>query len=111
MRCTFISTIAQVDITGKIVTQPDLKKVAQGRSLHVFTFSSEGELLLIESEGAFTLAEFSTLTETARNTCLGTQSDSQMAVDGEDYATGGLLKGLRDTVTKKTMSDNRWRDG
>lgn len=111
MRCTFISTIAQVDTAGEIVTQPDSKEVARGRSLHVFTFSSEGEMLLVESEGAFTLAEFSTLIETARNTCLGTQSDSQMAVDGEEYSTGGLLGDLRETVTKKTMSDNRWRDG
>ena len=111
MRCTFISTIAQVDTAGKIVKQPDLKKIAQGRSLHVFTFSSGGELLLVESEGAFTLAEFNTLIETARNTCLGTQSDSQMAVDGEDYATGGLLKDLRETVTKKTMLYKRWIDG
>ena len=111
MRCTFVSTVVQVDKVGNIATQTDSKKIAKARSLHVFTFSSEGDLLLIESEGAFTLSEFSTLVEMARKTCLGSQSDSQMAVDGEDYATGGLFDGLRETVTKKVISNNRWRDG
>ena len=114
MRSTFAATFALLDGSANIVTLPNLKKLGQASSLHVVCFSSKGEILLVESEGAFTISDLDRLLKVAREACLGTKEESQMDVDGKDGNDGeatSVLDGLREVVQGKIISDNRWRSG
>lgn len=86
---------------------PSIKEVNAAKSLHVFTFSSQDELLLVESEGRFSMDEWDNLADKARVICLG---DADSMVDVDEKAES-LEAGLRSAVEEKARLDGRWKNG
>ena len=111
MRCIFGSTLIVVDRENSLNTQPGSKSFEDAQSLHVLAFSSKGELLLAESEGAFSLAQWTEVEKKAKVICLDSDAGSAMIIDSSAAQSVGLVESVRQMVQNKAQSDNRWRDG
>ena len=113
MRATVVATtVAVMKGGGELKTDPSLRDIKGARSLHVVGFSSVGELVLVESEGRFTFAEWEDVEELGRRTCLGSigESGNRKVQDGEAEETEkSVLDKLRSAVEAKVTADNRWR--
>ena len=88
LKATVSSTtiaVLQTDKTSKFVVEPSAVEAAKSRSIHVFAFTSLGDLLLCESEGQFLPQEWEELAVIARQACsLPEQAGDLDAVMGED---------------------------
>jgi exosome complex component RRP46 len=108
------TTVAVTKGNGELKVDPSVKEFRGMRSLHVFGFSSAGELVLVESEGAFTFEEWERLEALARTACLdgvGESGDIKM-LDGDVGETAkSLLDIVRGSVESRVMAEERWRGG
>lgn len=115
MRSVAGAAIVVVGQSGKTLLWPDAKQVQRGKSLHVFAFGREGECLLMESEGRFSMDEWETAEGVARHAIMG-------AVDGKDNGDGDasitdegnkadspILGTMRRAVEARVEKDGRWR--
>jgi len=98
-----------------VVLDPTEKEVAVASSLHVFAWSSRGELVLAESEGAFDVEQWEEAAEAARKRCVGAKGGAAGDADvemGDATGTGAVqsLDGwLRSSVAKELTAATRWR--
>ncbi|GJC77806.1 hypothetical protein ColLi_00644 [Colletotrichum liriopes] len=63
------TTLAILENGSKIVADPSPLEADQATSLHVLSFTSQGDLLLAESEGAFSLIEWDKAVSTGQKVC------------------------------------------
>lgn len=88
----------------------DLLRVSPIKSIHVFAFSGDGKLLLNESDGSFSYEEWDEACEMAEEVCCkegGVALGEGMEVDGR--STENLEGWLREVVSKKVESEQRWK--
>lgn len=76
---------------------PSTADLEEVRSLHVFTFSSKNDLLLAESEGDFTLEDWTCAEELAKNRCLG-NVNAMVEADGDKPILGQLHSTMIDKI-------------
>ncbi|PNS16631.1 Exosome complex component RRP46 [Sphaceloma murrayae] len=118
------------------VLDPSPSQVRQAKSVHVFAFSSSGEILLAESEGTFDVDEWEGVEVRAREACLGAGAEESpgaeeeeegegMEVDGEEdggvslgvdvgkasaaVEAKGLLGVVRKVVEDRVVEGEKWR--
>ncbi|KAI0442242.1 hypothetical protein F4803DRAFT_379448 [Xylaria telfairii] len=113
MTATLTSTslaIVSEDGRRQIVANPTTREIEQSQSFHVLAFTSQNELILAESEGAFTMKEWDDIYSAARGQCCtSTIDDTGMLMD-EGLPTGADSKHfIRSTVEQKTASDLYWK--
>lgn len=115
MRRLVVATmVAVMKGNGEVRVEPSPKDILRARSLHVLGFTSRGEVVLVESEGSFTLEEWENVEALARVACLGGGggSDDVKMQDSEvDGAAKSLQEAFRDAVEARVMADERWRAG
>ncbi|CAK7263501.1 exosome non-catalytic core subunit rrp46 [Sporothrix epigloea] len=102
----------------QIVTNFSPQDASRALSTHVLVFSGQGDkLLLAESEGGFTMAEWDEVLAEAKKTCCqggqdGNVSESDMAIDYDNTAssTGPDMRGfLRSAIQGKLEDAFKWR--
>lgn len=81
---------------GTLVDSPRVGERKKCKSLHVFGFTASGEVILMQSEGPFTMAEWTSAQELAR----------RLVVDMGDTS---LLGVMRQAVEADVTSKQRWR--
>jgi exosome complex component RRP46 len=86
---------------------PSIREINTAKSLHVLTFSSKDELLLVESEGRFSMDEWDEIEEKAKIICLG---DADAMVEDDDKGKS-LQDGVRSVIEEKARQDARWKNG
>ncbi|KEZ44174.1 hypothetical protein SAPIO_CDS3099 [Scedosporium apiospermum] len=97
---------------GKVIVDPTAVQIAHARSVHVLGFTSEGDLLLAESEGQFSLDEWDEVVRAAQKVCL--QSPDEMSVD-EGESTLAYVKSvdmkqfIRTVMASKVAADLHWK--
>lgn len=110
---TFTSTLIAVSRSGELVRKASVKALKEAASLHVLAFSSLGELLLAESEGAFDVDIWDQVYRWAEKDCrksdLGdpTQTDD---VDMDLSKPGSLEDSLRSIIEEKAAREYRWKE-
>ncbi len=109
---TLTATFLAVDQNEQIISEPCPQVVRTATSIHVFAFSSEGELLVNESGGDFGIDVWEKLYEKAKMFCLGTESaDSESEDTSMDSNNDANLKELmNDVVRRKVAAENKWKD-
>ncbi|KAL8786906.1 MAG: hypothetical protein Q9213_002537 [Squamulea squamosa] len=114
LNMTLTSTLVAVSRSGELVTGPLIKAMKEPTSLHVLAFSSHGELLVAESEGAFDMDIWDQVYSKAEKLCRGSET-SNMAetddVDMEPSESDSLENSLRGIIERKTVRDQRWKQG
>lgn len=109
---TFSAIFFAVDHSQRILEAPSPQDIRRATSIHVFAFSSKGELLVNESAGEFELDIWEHVYNKARLSCLGIGSDDS---ESEDTSMGSNddanLQGLmNDIVRKKIAKENKWKE-
>jgi len=112
---TLTSTLVSVNgdgVSSKIIISPTLSDIRQANSIHVLAFTSHHELLMVESEGSFTMDEWYAVFKTAQDVCCGIDetADSDVMVD-EDLEENeeNMTRFLRSTLQEKVASELQWR--
>ncbi|MCJ1470663.1 exosome non-catalytic core subunit rrp46 [Pseudocyphellaria aurata] len=109
---TFTSTLVVVDPHGRLVPDPSAQQVHSASSVHVFAFSSRGDLLLVESEGSFDLAVWEQVVEQARQICLGGEAADRDRDIASMDAPGplSLQNVMRNTMQERMVKEQRWKN-
>ncbi|KAI4863718.1 hypothetical protein F4820DRAFT_361236 [Hypoxylon rubiginosum] len=95
----------------KITLNPSPREIEVSRSFHVFSFTSHDELILVESEGNFTMKEWDDVFAAAQRQCC----PATVADDGDTFMDDGSLTGTdlkqftRSTLEEKIKSDLHWK--
>jgi exosome complex component RRP46 len=98
-------------------TANELLRARPIRSAHVFAFSGDRRLLLNESDGTLTHAEWTDACEAAEDVCCAEDADDGgvpldgMDVDGQAQQGLNLDRWLRDVATRKVAHEQRWKAG
>ena len=117
MTMTLSAALVAVQPEHRLSSNPSLDEIKSATSLHVLAFSSHGDLLVIESEGDFSLEVWEAVYEKARIVCRGqegTDEDSEEAdvsmnedVVETDFKLEDLLK---NAVQEKILKERKWRE-
>ena len=66
-----VLTSVAVGPNGDVALDASLEEIDAATSLHVFGFSSHGDLLIAESEGSFNIATWEQVSDIASTACWG----------------------------------------
>lgn len=108
---TLTATIVAVDLNDILVVDPSMQQIKLSSSIHVLAFSSHGDLLVVESEGDFTIDIWDEVYQKAKSICHGEEGDES---DSEDVSmeSDGVSKledMLKDAVEKTVSMEQRWK--
>ena len=120
------STLIAIDADGELVSDPLPKILENATSVHVLAFSSLGDLLIVESEGKFSINTWDRVHTKAKQICRGSEAgqddlggeaeedeDEEMNVDMDtDKNAHGVPckeRTLRGIVQEQAKGARRWR--
>jgi len=112
---TLTSVFLALTSTGSskaVIHNPSLVQSQSADSVHVLAFSSHGELLVVESEGTFTMDEWDQIFEAGKVICCGTGEPTyhdmrDQELEGE---TGRMAIFVKSTLQAKVTADLHWKD-
>ncbi|KAI4099833.1 MAG: hypothetical protein LQ339_005748 [Xanthoria mediterranea] len=110
---TFTSTLIAVSRSGELVRKASVKALKEAASLHVLAFSSLGELLLAESEGAFDMDIWDQVYRWAEKDCRMSDSGDLAQTDDVDMdvsKSDTLEDSLRSIIEEKAAKEYRWKE-
>ena len=106
------STTIAIGTDSALIHEPTLKQLQTATSIHIFAFSSRGDLILTESEGKFNIHAWEEAADEAMHRCRGKGDIDNDAGDG-DMNIGedsSLEKMLKDVVEQKVRKDQEWKE-
>lgn len=110
---TATSAIVALDTVGehsRVIRNPSIHQIEGATSVHVFGFTSQGFLLLVESEGAFSVQDWDLVYEAAKGLCCGGPcTDHEMATDNEDNNSGAMHEFMKAALQSKVSTDFSWK--
>ena len=106
------SVLVAISVDGgsqTLITSPSPVEYDSAKSVHVLAFTSQGDLLLAESQGAFDLEDWDEVHETAKTLCLsdGVDTDMQGGVKLEN-AKANMLTFVKSALEEKVVQDLHW---
>lgn len=106
------SILVAVSASGELLsdTQPD--DIKEAVSLHVFGFSSHGELAVAESEGAFSIDTWEHAYNHAEQKCRGSairDVDQTGDVNMESSSLDSLDNSIKRAMEQKIAKEERWK--
>ncbi|KAL9129005.1 MAG: hypothetical protein Q9217_002439 [Psora testacea] len=121
---TMTSTLTAIDPQGGLLPNPSARGLSTASSVHVLAFSSLGDLLVVESEGHFSLDTWEKVYTHARRMCLGYEEkedggedvgmeelEEQDEQDEQDeQGVTSLHDALRSAVQTKFEKDLKWKE-
>ncbi|CAG8950335.1 hypothetical protein HYFRA_00006828 [Hymenoscyphus fraxineus] len=92
----------------KLITHPSLKEFEGASSVHIMAFTSHGELLVVESQGTFTLEDWEEVFETGKALCHAEHNriddNAMQGVSGK----GNMLEFVKSAMGEKVAQDLHW---
>ena len=92
-----------------------MQQIKLASSIHVLAFSSRGDLLVVESEGDFTIDKWEEVHQRAKLICHGDEGDeSESESESEDVSMDSddvskLENVLKEAVETKMAKEQRWK--
>ena len=110
------SILIAVDSDGGIMSDPPPKLLKSATSVHVLAFSSLGDLLVVESEGDFSIGTWEKVHIRAEQVCHGHEEKADGDDEDEDEDVDVDLKGasnkedtLRSIIQEQVRKDQKWK--
>ena len=106
------SATVAIGVNNSLIHDPTVEQLHFSTSVHVFAFSSHGDLVLAESEGKFSPQAWEAAANEAMDRCHGKRDegngirDVQMDIE-EDVSLENILKNV---VQQKVMKDQEWKE-
>ena len=108
---TLTATLIAVTTEDVLVRDPSAKQLEAATSLHVLSFSSQGDLLVVESEGKFNIDVWDNVFEKAKRICQGSDVENEAEdVDMDSEEQQSLEVILRRTMHDKMIKDQSWKE-
>lgn len=105
------STLIAIDAFGKLTTDPSVKEVQLASSIHVVAYSSQGALLVIESEGSSSTDILEQVIETASQVCRGQSFKGSKNVDARvEEGAMSLEDSMKMLVQTKIAKEQKWKE-
>jgi exosome complex component RRP46 len=110
---TATSLAVRDDTASSITVDPSPAEARSSKSIHVLGFTSDKELLLAESEGAFTVEEWKQILTIGQRICCQrldakADVDARMA-DAETPEPASIAAFMRSVMETKTAQDLHWK--
>ncbi|KAI1415981.1 hypothetical protein F5Y13DRAFT_186834 [Hypoxylon sp. FL1857] len=114
LTATLTSTSLAIIADGqskRAVLNPSPREIETSESFHVFSFTSHDELILVESEGSFTMKEWDDAFAAAQRQCCqpATTNDGDTLMDDGSSAGVNLKQFTRSVLEEKIASDLHWK--
>ena len=110
---TLTATLIAVYPASTLVIEPSMHQLKLASSIHVLAFSSYGDLLVVESEGDFTIDTWDKVHQKARLICHGEDADESQSQSQDVSMTSDHVSksgtALKDAVERKVAQDQRWK--
>ncbi|KAI6780201.1 Exosome complex component-like protein [Emericellopsis cladophorae] len=94
--------------SDQIVVDPSAVQADKAKSLHVLGFTSGEDLLLSESEGAFTPEEWAKVLETGERICCQSAGED-VAMEGGEAEGTSIRDFIRSVMETKVAKDLQWK--
>lgn len=105
------STLIAIDAFGKLTIDPSMKEVQLASSIHVLAYSSQGDLLVIESEGSFSTDILEQVLDTASQVCRGQSSEgSKNVIVHMEEGAMSLEDSMKMLVRRKIAKEQEWKE-
>lgn len=104
---TFTASSVAILATGDLALDPTPAQLATASSAHVLAFSSHGDLLLNESQGAFTIDEWDAVYELAQRACCKRLQEEM----DEDRKHVDMQTFVERVLGAKVESERGWKNG
>ena len=113
LRMVLTSKLVAVSAKGELLVDPQPHAVRGATSLHVFGFSSHGDLMVSESEGVFSLDVWDQAYDQAEQSCRGSSMndiDQAGDVNMEFSQSYNLEDSIKNALQEKLAKEQRWKD-
>jgi exosome complex component RRP46 len=119
LRTTLTSTLIALPANSTPLLSPTANELLRAKpiqSVHVFAFSGDRRLLLSESDGAFSYAQWEEACEAAEEVCCSEVDEGGVKLSGEEMEIDGQEKSenlenwLRQVVRRKVEWEQRWKN-
>ena len=108
LAATIASTFVAILPNGSLILDPNIKTLPNALSVHAIAFSSQKQLMLVESEGLFDMDTWDTVTQLAESACCRRSGDD--GGDGDMDQGEKTVEGfIKDTVESRLHSIEAWR--
>lgn len=111
---TLTATLVAVNPNGILLVEPSVQEIKLASSIHVLAFSSHGDLLVVESEGDFTIDKWEEVHKKAKSICheeAGDESESgseDVSMSSDDSSK--IENVLKEAVERKIAKEQRWKE-
>lgn len=112
IRTVATSTLLAIKGNGKqqkILSHPSVAEIHSADSIHVFVFTADGDAVSTLSDGDFSLDDWQTVYDTAKEICLGAARDDDAMEDDEHEKPAGLAQFVRRTMQGEAEKDTHWK--
>ena len=96
-----------------IIQDPNVLEFQTANSVHVLAFTSQGELLVAESEGSFSMEDWEKVYRLGKEICCDNSKtgadDNVMQDEGLDEKTEAMMMFVKSTLREKVTADNHWK--
>jgi len=106
---TFNAVSVAISKAGGLVNSPSPKALLEASSVHVFAFSSKGQLLLAESEGPFTMDAWNEAHDEAQQICCEAPAGQMETAMDEDGKSQNLQAFMQQTIGDQVERSRRWK--
>ncbi|KAL8683200.1 MAG: hypothetical protein Q9186_000812 [Xanthomendoza sp. 1 TL-2023] len=114
MTMTLTTTLIAVSPSGELLEEPSAKALREATSTHVLGFSSHGELLVAESEGAFDMHTWDQIHGKAEQLHRSRSTRDQNQTDDvnmDSLEPMSLEDSLTSVIQEKASREQRWKEG
>lgn len=110
MTLTAVLLALTSDGTAKrILRDPTLIQCQCADSIHVLAFTSQGDLLVAESEGTFTMGDWDDIYDAGKAMCCNESKQGDDHEMGQERE-GGMQTFVKSTLQAKVAADLHWKE-
>ena len=109
---TIATAVIVIDSEDGLISDPSPEDLEAASSIHIFSFSNHGDLLITESDGNFDQDTWRAAHDMALQMCTGSKGEGSNVddVDMESIERVSLRDVLKDTVQAKVAADLKWKE-
>lgn len=112
MSMTLTAALIAAKPNNELICNPALDDLKTASSIHVLAFSSHGDLLVVQSEGDFSIETWEEIYEKASQICQKQEdqddSSEDVEMNSDDNVT--LKDVLRDVVQENVTKERKWKE-
>jgi exosome complex component RRP46 len=113
---TLTSVFLALDTDGaarKVIQHPTIHQIQTASSIHVLGFTSQGDLLVVESEGNFAMEDWDDVYEAGKTICCDdptNSNDHEMLEDEVNEKSRGMQMFVKSALQAKVAANLHWKD-